>query len=92
MIPLKQALDFLHQKQLTDLSVRQLSVLLKCAEDKQTVRGLAETLEINKPAVTRAADKLEENGWLERKLDTSDRRSVFLVLTRSGRKFAENFV
>ena len=90
-LELKPALNFLLANQRDDLNVRQLSVLLACAADKQTVRGLAERFAICKPAITRSADKLEGLGFLTRKPDPIDRRSVFMSLTPAGKKFASNF-
>ena len=79
-------------KKRDDLSVRQLAVLMSCKIAKQTVRGLAEQFKLNKPSVTRAADKLEDLGFIARAKDPSDGRSVFLSITAAGRKFAADFV
>ena len=70
-----------------DLSARQLAVLLVCRLDDppHTVRGLAVTLNVFKPAITRAADRLEALGLAERRSDPRDRRSVLIVPTASGR-------
>ena len=72
-----------------DLSMRQLAVLLHCARSgiNQTVRGLAARLKISKPAITRAADRLQSDGLATRKPDPADRRSVFIVVTPKGRSF-----
>ena len=45
-----------------DLSARQLGVFLTCyrEDEAQTVRGLAAKLEVSKPAITRALDRLSE--------------------------------
>jgi DNA-binding MarR family transcriptional regulator len=74
-----------------DLTARQLAVLLICCLDRppHTVRGLAERLGVPKPAITRAIDRLEELGLLEREDDPSDRRSILLLATASGRAFVE---
>jgi DNA-binding MarR family transcriptional regulator len=40
---------------------------------------------------TRAATKLQTAGWLARKTDDLDRRSVVLSLTKAGAKFASVF-
>ena len=72
-----------------DLSLRQLAVLLNCGliDANQTVRGLAARMKVSKPAVTRAADRLQDEGLTARKADPSDRRSVFIVVTPKGRSF-----
>jgi len=71
----------------SDLTGRQIAVLLRCRDEPRTVRFLAEDLKISKPAISRAADKLADQGYLGRKDDPSDRRSVLLALTTVGRKF-----
>ena len=90
-ISIKPALNFLLAQKQHDLSIRQLSVLLECAAGSQTVRGLAACLNVSKPAITRAADKLVAKGWMQRKKDQTDGRSVILSLTRPGQKFATRF-
>ena len=69
-----------------DLSARQLAVFLTCYthDGAQTVRGLAQTLDISKPAVTRALDHLCELDMLRRKADPADRRSVLVQRTTRG--------
>ncbi len=73
----------------TDLSARQLGVLLTCylTDEPQTVRGLAAALNVSKPAITRALDRLGEFDFLRRKVDPKDRRSVFAVRTIAGAKY-----
>ena len=69
-----------------DLSARQLAVLLVCylEDGPHTVRGLAERLDIAKPAVTRALDRLETAGLAARAPDPRDRRSVLVARTPTG--------
>jgi len=70
-----------------DLSARQLAVFLKVYLEpatEQTVRGLAATLNISKPAITRALDRLEELDFAKRETDGADRRSVIARRTPSG--------
>ncbi|MBU8540201.1 MarR family winged helix-turn-helix transcriptional regulator [Falsiroseomonas tokyonensis] len=71
-----------------DLSMRQLGVLLEVylQDDAQTVRGLAATLNVSKPAITRALDRLGELDLARRKVDPSDRRSVLVQRTLAGTK------
>jgi DNA-binding MarR family transcriptional regulator len=79
------------RRQEGDLTLRQISVLLRCFSVKgQTVRGLASYLNISKPAVTRSLDKLEAMELLERKTDQSDRRSVLISVTQKGNKYVSN--
>ena len=63
-----------------DLSARQLGVFLTCylQDGPHTVRGLAADLNVSKPAITRALDRLGELELARRKVDPSDRRSVLV--------------
>ncbi|EKN01087.1 MULTISPECIES: MarR family transcriptional regulator [unclassified Acidocella] len=90
--PISGALAFLLRTGKDSLTTRQLSVIMACRDSTQTERGLASELGVSKPAITRAADRLTEEGLLHRELDMNDRRSVNLVLSAAGRKFAANFV
>jgi DNA-binding MarR family transcriptional regulator len=88
---LTPSLDFLLAQKMDHLTTRQLAVLLACRDGAQTVRGLAEKMGVQKPAITRAADKLVEHDLIVRKHDPIDRRSVLISLTAAGKKFAKNF-
>ncbi|HMA49634.1 MAG TPA: MarR family transcriptional regulator [Magnetospirillaceae bacterium] len=76
-----------------DLSARQMALLLTVylTPPAHTVRGLAITLNISKPAVTRALDRLSEYGLVRRKVDDSDRRSVLIQRTVKGSVFLREF-
>lgn len=69
-----------------DLSARQLGVFLTTylAEGPHTVRGLAASLNVSKPAITRALDRLGELDLTRRKTDPQDRRSVLVQRTMKG--------
>lgn len=75
-----------------DLSARQLGVLLTCYlnETAQTVRGLAVELNVSKPAITRALDRLCEFDLAQRKTDPLDRRSVLVQRTHKGATFVND--
>ncbi len=72
-----------------DLSARQLAVLLTVylSEGPHTVRGLAADLNVSKPAITRALDRLGELDLARRKVDPADRRSVLVQRTPKGSTF-----
>jgi len=72
-----------------DLSARQLGVFLTCylQEGAHTVRGLAADLNVSKPAITRALDRLGELDLARRKVDPMDRRSVLVQRTLKGSAF-----
>ena len=69
-----------------DLTARQLSVFLTVylCEGPHTVRGLAFTLRVSKPAITRALDRLEEFNLARRMPDPLDGRSVVVHRTDQG--------
>lgn len=46
---------------------------------------LAEVMEVEKATAGRLIDKLEENGWLERRADESDRRINRIYMTTRGK-------
>ncbi len=72
-----------------DLSARQLGVFLTCylQDGAHTVRGLAADLNVSKPAITRALDRLGELDLARRKVDPMDRRSVLVQRTVKGTAF-----
>ena len=71
------------------LSARQLGVFLTCylQDGAHTVRGLAAELNVSKPAITRALDRLGELDLARRKVDPMDRRSVLVQRTLKGTAF-----
>lgn len=75
-----------------DLSARQLGVFLTCylQEGPHTVRGLAADLNVSKPAITRALDRLGELELARRKVDPADRRSVLVQKTVKGQAFLKD--
>ena len=70
-----------------DLTARQLATFLKIylepATD-HTVRGLAAVLNVSRPVITRALDRLEEFDFTKRETDLKDRRSVIARRTLTG--------
>ena len=72
-----------------DLTARQLGVFLTCylESEAQTVRGLATKLDVAKPAISRALDRLSEFDLTRRKKDPLDRRSVLVQRTATGMAF-----
>ncbi len=76
-----------------DLSARQMAILLTVylSDPPHTVRGLAAHLNISKPAVTRALDRLGRLGLARRKIDQTDRRNVLVQRTVKGSVFLSEF-
>ena len=76
-----------------DLTNRQMALMLivYMTSGPHTVRGLAHTLGVSKPVITRALNTLGALGYLRRERDQDDRRNVFVVRTSSGAEFLEGF-
>ena len=76
-----------------DLTARQLALVLMVymTPAPHTVRGLAALLNISKPAITRALDRLGKLGIVRRKIDESDRRSILVQRTVKGSVFLREF-
>jgi DNA-binding MarR family transcriptional regulator len=76
-----------------DLSSRQLAILLTVylTPPPHTVRGLALSLNVSKPAITRALDTLGELDLLKRVRDDMDRRNVLVQRTVSGTVYLRDF-
>lgn len=92
IVILKETITMMVRQEAPDLSARQLAVFLICYlnDTVQTVRGLAANLHVSKPAITRALDRLEELGFLSRKTDPMDRRSVLVQRTEAGAEYLAN--
>lgn len=76
-----------------DLSARQLAILLTVylTPPPHTVRGLASSLGVSKPAITRALDTLGQLDLLKRKRDEVDRRNVLVQRTVKGSVYLRDF-
>ena len=76
-----------------DLTNRQMALLLVVylKPGPHTVRGLARILNVSKPVVTRALNKLGTLGYLRRQRDDADRRNIFIAQTDRGAEFLDGF-
>ena len=76
-----------------DLTSRQMVALLSVylTDPPHTVRGLAKTLGVAKPVITRALNALEKLEFVRRKIDEADRRSVLVQRTVKGAVFLREF-
>ncbi|QWW68005.1 helix-turn-helix domain-containing protein [Rhizobium sp. WYJ-E13] len=74
-----------------DLTLRQMAILLHIylVPPPHTVRGLAATLNVTKPVITRALDTMGEMGLVDRVRDDADRRNVIIKRTVSGALYLE---
>jgi len=96
----KDSLAFWHRVTLAtvrsdapDLSARQLAMLMSIYLEGglHTVRSLAKHLGVTKAAISRATDSLCKLGYIERKPDHRDKRSVILARTSAGIHFLSEF-
>ena len=96
----KDSLAFWHRVTLAtvrsdapDLSARQLAMLMSIylEDGLHTVRSLAKHLDVTKAAISRATDSLCKLGYIERKPDYRDKRSVVLARTSAGIHFLSEF-
>jgi DNA-binding MarR family transcriptional regulator len=76
-----------------DLTNRQMALLMLVYLDPgpHTVRGLARALNVSKPVVTRALNRLGTLGYLRRQRDDTDKRNIFIARTTEGAGFLEEF-
>ena len=86
---LRQTILALVRRNEADLTSRQFGVFLTVylTAGPHTVRGLAAELNVSKPAITRALDRLGELSLARRKVDPMDRRSVLVQQTQAGEAF-----
>jgi DNA-binding MarR family transcriptional regulator len=76
-----------------DLTNRQMALLLLVYLEPgpHTVRGLARALNVSKPVVTRALNRLGALGYLRRQRDDADKRNIFVTRTPEGADFLAEF-
>ena len=76
-----------------DLTARKQAILMTIAltPGPHTVRGLAEHLNIAKPAVTRALDALARLDFIRRIKDDTDLRNIFIERTPAGMAYLRTF-
>jgi DNA-binding MarR family transcriptional regulator len=76
-----------------DLTNRQMALMMTVyvRPGPHTVRGLAEALNVSKPVITRALNKLSALGYLRRERDAADRRNIFVAQTPKGADFLDGF-
>ena len=82
----REALVDMVRSDVPDLSARQQALLVVVALERgpHTIRGLAERLQVAKPAVSRGIDALEKYSFVRRVPDEDDLRSVFVERTVQG--------
>jgi DNA-binding MarR family transcriptional regulator len=68
------------------LNMTQMSLLTHMAQrnDPQTIVALAQTLQMNQPAVTKALQAMETQGWVDKQKSATDGRSSFVAISPQG--------
>lgn len=76
-----------------DLTNRQMALLMRVylTPGPHTVRGLAQSLGVSKPVITRALNRLGALGYLRRQRDENDKRNIFVERTDEGAIFLAEF-
>lgn len=77
-----------------NLTCRQIAILSFVYADNihKSVIEYSERLGINKPAVTRALDRLEELNFIVRQPDAMDRRRIIVTPTLNGQTYFNNLI
>ena len=72
-----------------DLTNRQMALLLLIHLDEgpHTIRGMAKVLQVTKPVITRALNRLTDLRLARRASNPADKRDVFAVATPEGAEF-----
>ena len=81
---LERALQRDHRLSLTEYEV--LRRLADSPEGHRRIQELAEEIHLSQSALSRLVQRLEEDGYVSRKLCDFDRRGVFACVTDQGRK------
>ena len=68
------------------LAPAQMGTLMKVSMAPCTMSALARHLAVSLPTVSKSVDMLVRRGWLERWVDTHDRRLTMMRLTAEGRR------
>jgi DNA-binding MarR family transcriptional regulator len=81
---LEHALQRKHQLSLTEYEV--LRRLADSSEGHRRIQELAEEIHLSQSALSRLVQRLEDDGYVHRKMCNHDRRGVFACVTDAGRK------
>ena len=76
----------------SQVSTGHVQIMIALARGPHSVGGLAEVLEVSRPAVTQLVDRLVRYGLVERRHDTEDRRVVLVDLAAADRESARRIV
>jgi DNA-binding MarR family transcriptional regulator len=74
----------------TDVTLPQYRVLVVLASrGSQRISELAESLAVNSSSATRMCDRLESQGLIRRQPSSSDRRVIYVEITKAGRRLVD---
>lgn len=78
----------------SDFTFRQVALMAHLSTQDQgvKVRDAAKVLGVQKPIITRAANKLGDLGYVQRRRSEDDWRDCILVITTAGRAFLTSLV
>ena len=72
------------------VTMAQCHILLEVdARDRTSVTDLAAVMELDKSTLSRTVEAMCRAGWLDRRVDSVDRRQQIISLTRKGRAKAQ---
>ncbi len=77
------------------ISLIQLQIIdhiSRIRESSATVSGIAEEFELTKATISESVNNLVDKGYLEKKSDPHDRRTVYLSLTKNTKRRHGNFI
>lgn len=77
-----------------DLSISQFNVLtvLRRAEKPMTMGALADSISVRQASLTSVVDSLTKLGFVKRRVNSRDRRSVVVAITKKGGQFLSDFL
>ncbi|GHT13661.1 hypothetical protein AGMMS4956_10190 [Bacteroidia bacterium] len=92
-----KAIEYAFRKSMHELSMDLPAesfgmLMITYYQDDIIQQDIAQMVKKDKSAVLRQIDILENNGLIQRIVDTNDRRKNFVVITQKGKKFAREII
>ena len=85
--------DLAHTDAITDqfdIPMSGIQLLFAIEEEPLTVGEIAAYMDVHKPNVAPIVNTLEENGYIERKPSTEDRRKTYIALLPKGKETCQS--
>lgn len=73
-----------YSKEMLNSEYHIMAAIYYNSHKSMTISELAEKIHVSPPAISRSIKGLEEKGWINRFVDSNDRRTTFVVLTDLG--------